>query len=172
MSLDNLTAGPLQKKKKGTPFSDCRWFGMLKTWQFSFKGHSGMSTGRWLDWNSGINTVTWKGGSSCRAPVIAWRGEQSPDMASFLGVGRVSAPCSVASFTTRQTGQPLFGSASSRNVATASALETDSPLLCASMVVDVFPCPVCWWQQVVSWQRWQWSGWCRFDQQLDSNQSY
>lgn len=33
MSLDNLTAGPLQKKrkKKGTPLSDCRWFGMLRT---------------------------------------------------------------------------------------------------------------------------------------------
>ena len=141
------------------------------TKQFSFKGHSGISTGRWLDWNSSINIVTWKGGSSCRAAVIAWRGEQSPDMVSFLEVGRVSDPCSVASFTTRQTGQLLLGSASFHNVAMASALETNSPLLCASMVVDVFPCLVCWWQQVVSWQRWQWSGWCRFDQQLDSNQS-
>lgn len=138
--------------------------------QFSFKGHRGIASLRWLDWNSSINTVDWEVAAGA-GQLLAWRGEQA-SYGQFPWGGQVSAPSSVASFMTGPTGHLLEGSTSVHSVAMASALGINSPLFYASMVVDVFPHLVCWWQQGVSWQLWQWSGWCRFDQQLDSNQSY
>ena len=38
--------------------SACKWSIKWKTWQFSFRGHSGMAGGGQPDWNS--STITWK----------------------------------------------------------------------------------------------------------------
>lgn len=52
-------------------------------------------------------------------------------MASFLGVGQGQCPMQcVASFTTRPTGQPLFGSSVPANVSTASAGNRQPFTLC------------------------------------------
>ena len=131
----------IAKKKKGVPLSDCRWFGKLKT-QHSLVPRAAVIYLESDDW-TGIasSTLTRNGVNSSGAPVTAWNAEQSPYTVSFLGV--VNTPRNVASFTARQTRQPLAGVTSYHNVAMASALEAYSPLLCVqSVVVDVFPCLV------------------------------
>lgn len=75
--------------------------------------------------------------------MIAWSGEQRTNIVTFPGAGRLSAPCSMASFTTRQTDQLLAGVTSHHNAVMASVLEMYSPLFFIQfMMVDVFPCLV------------------------------